>query len=54
MECFKILKEYNNNKELAKPALSNYSNSFLYYILYNSPMVTKIKITKEKILIDVI
>ncbi len=52
IDCLKTLKKFNNNKELARPSIAQFANTYLYYILYYSPMVTNIKITKEKILID--
>lgn len=34
---FKILKSCNHNKDMAKPMLSSFANTYLYYYLYYSP-----------------
>ncbi len=46
-EYLKILRESNNNKELAKPSLSNYSNTYMFYTDYSCPSVTNALLTKE-------
>jgi hypothetical protein len=39
-DFIKTFREYKNDKNLAKPMLSNYTNTYLYYVIYNSPIVT--------------
>jgi hypothetical protein len=48
IECLRILKECRNDKEIAKPLLNEYRNTYLYYVLYNSPFIRKIQLKKRK------
>jgi hypothetical protein len=43
----KTMREYDNNKEFAKPDLGDYSGTYMYYVTYNSPLVTHAVITNK-------
>jgi Family of unknown function (DUF6057) len=42
----KTMHEYNGDKELAKADLEKYSGTYMYYVTYNSPLVTKLVLAK--------
>lgn len=43
-DYLKILKQYNNDKNAARSSLAGlYGDTYFYYLMYNSPEVTKIK-----------
>lgn len=45
-----LLKQFKNNKKEAKGTLSEYfSNSYMFYIMYNNPAVTKAKIETREV-----
>jgi tetratricopeptide (TPR) repeat protein len=44
IEYTKILRSYGNDKNRAKADLSQYSNTYFYYTMFNSPLITNAKV----------
>jgi tetratricopeptide (TPR) repeat protein len=44
-----VIQTMNNNKdkEIAKSLLGEFSNTYMYYVLYNSPLVTNFQLTRD-------
>jgi hypothetical protein len=49
VDFIKIMKGNNTDKEAAKPFLQQYKNTYMYYVIYNSPLVTGKKLNRQYI-----
>jgi hypothetical protein len=48
-DFIRIFHDSNNDKDIARPYLEKYKNTYMYYVIYNSPLVTGLTLQRSYI-----